>query len=148
MSLNVSNQYLNTMKNHYDISDTEFEVAFGHCTVPPDVFNHEAHLRLAWIHISKYGVARAEMNIQEQLEAYVDYVGGKDKYNITLTIAAVRVVNHFIRRSTSHTFGDFIAEFPELKFDFKRLIGSHYSFDVFNSQKAKIEYLEPDLLPF
>ena len=39
-------------------------------------------------------------------------------------------------------------EFPRLKNNFRELISSHYGFDIYNSEKAKMKYLEPDLLPF
>ena len=121
------------MDSHFDMSDSEFENAFENCKVPPALFNHEAHLRLAWIHISKYGLEVAEENIQQQLNRFVAFVGASDKYNKTLTIVAIRAVGHFFRKSTSHNFSDFLQEFPQLKAEFKPLIESHYSFDIFNS---------------
>jgi len=37
-------------------------------------------LRLAWIHIRKYGVGTAVENICQQLKDYVKTVGAEDKY--------------------------------------------------------------------
>jgi len=71
-----------------------------------------------------------------------------DKYNKTLTIAAIKSVSHFIQKSKSENFQDFIQEFPRLKNNFKSLIAQHYQIDIFNSNKAKSEFLKPDLLPF
>ena len=136
------------MEVHYKLSDTEFEKHFIACKLDPSIFSHEAHLRLAWIHIHKYGMEQAVENIQTQLQNFVASAGAVDKYNTTLTIAAVRAVGHFIEKSNTTNFKDFIKEFPQLKNNFKALIESHYSFDVFNSLKAKTEFLEPDLQPF
>lgn len=136
------------MENHFELSDIDFEKQFANCTLDPSIFSHEAHLRLAWIHIYNYGIKQAEMNIQAQLEKFVAFVGEKDKYNRTLTIVAIKVVHHFMLKSNAENFTDFINEFPQLKSNFKQLIESHYSFDIFNSVKAKTEYLEPDLLAF
>lgn len=136
------------MEKHYELKDAEFEEQFANCTLGASIFSHEAHLRLAWIHITNHGIEQAEKNIQEQLQNYVDFVGATDKYNKTLTIAAVKAVGHFMRRSGSDNFKDFITEFPQLKNNFKALISSHYSFDIFNSQKAKTQFLTPDLHPF
>ena len=136
------------MEKHFELTNTAFEKQFATCKLDPTIFSHEAHLRLAWIHIMKYGLEQAEENIQAQLKNFVEFAGATDKYNKTLTIVAIKAVNHFVRRSRSNNFKDFITEFPQLKKDFKTLIDRHYSFNIFNSQKAKIEFLKPDLLPF
>ena len=136
------------MKQHFELTDIEFEKQFISCKLPPALFNHEAHLRLAWININKYGLEQAQQNVQTQLENFVKFNGESDKYNKTLTMAAVMIVNHFIQHSVKENFLDFMLEFPKLKTGFKELIQSHYSFDIFNLEKAKKDYLMPDLLPF
>ena len=136
------------MKTHYDFSDTAFEQAFQDRTLAPELFNHEAHLRLAWIHLTKYGEAKAIQNICAQLVAYVAALGAEDKYNKTLTIAAIKAVNHFIQKVPIDNFQDFIATHPRLKYNFKDLMSAHYGVDIYHSQLAKTTYLEPDLLPF
>ncbi|TMU55338.1 hypothetical protein [Flagellimonas algicola] len=130
------------------LSDNAFEIAFENCKVPPSQFNHEAHLRLAWIHIQKYALETAIGNVCTQLRTYVEHLGATDKYNTTLTVASIKMVNHFMGKSNSNNFPDFMIEFPQLKTRFKELIGAHYAVDIFNSEQAKKKYMEPDLLPF
>ena len=132
--------------NHNQLSDFEFTKQFIKGTLNPKVFNHEAHLRLAWLYIDQSGIKQAEEDIQNQLQNFVEIVGAKDKYHKTLTIVAIRIVNHFMQKSKSNNFADFINEFPQLKFEFKELVNTHYSFNIFNSAKAKTEFLKPDLL--
>ena len=134
------------MQNHLELSDLEFEKQFRECELNPKAFSHEAHLRLAWIHIHKYGLTQAVENLQTQLEKFVANIGAKDKYHKTLTVVAVQAVNHFMEKSGSDNFEDFIKEFPQLMNNFKGLINSHYSFDVFASEKARKEYIAPDVL--
>ena len=136
------------MQLHQHFSDSEFEQLFETCQMDPTAFSHEAHLRLAWIHVKKYGQSLAIKNICDQLLQYVEYLGAKDKFNITLTIAAIKAVNHFIQKSASDNFQDFINEFPRLKFNFKELMQCHYQIDIYNLQSAKQQFHEPDLLPF
>jgi len=133
---------------HYKFSDEEFVKQFSNCSLKPEIFNHEAHLRLAWININSLGLKDAEEKIQSQLQNFVAFVGVKDKYNTTVTVVAMKVVHHFMKKSKSNNFKDFIVENPQLKKNFKGLIDSHYSFDIFKSTKAKFEFIEPDLLPF
>lgn len=136
------------MEKHFELTDLEFEKKFKNRTLNREIFSHEAHLRLAWIHITKYGEEAAIQNICSQLITFVEFVGARDKYNQTLTIAAIKTVCHFIKKSRSDTFQDFISEFPRLKYNFKDLMNFHYKFDIFNSEKAKKEFLEPDVVPF
>jgi hypothetical protein len=136
------------MEHPAESSDDLFEQQFKDCTLDAATFNHEAHLRLAWIHIKKYGEEAAIKNICAQLIAFTQSLGAEDKYNKTLTIAAIKAVNHFINKSIDDTFDQFIASFPRLKNNFRDLIASHYSADVYIMETAKKQYLEPDLLPF
>lgn len=136
------------MEKHFELSDTEFEYTFRTCRLNPANFSHEAHLRLAWIAIDRYGIEKAEKSIPEQLQKFVAFVGVKDKFNMTLTLAAIKAVRHFMLKSETDNFKDLIAEFPRLKYNFKELMDAHYGFDIYNSKRAKTEFLEPDLLPF
>jgi hypothetical protein len=135
-------------EKHLDLSDNEFEKQFINCELSPDIFSHEAHLRLAWINIKKYGIMKAETNIQRQLRKYVTSVGAESKYNTTLTLAASKAVHHFMLKSESNDFQEFMIEFPRLKNNFRELMSCHYGFDIYNSEKAKMKFVEPDLLPF
>ncbi|MCE2613689.1 hypothetical protein LVD13_11960 [Flavobacteriaceae bacterium D16] len=136
------------MEEHYKLSDQEFEEQFISCTMDPLIFSHEAHLRLSWLYLRKYGLNTTESMVQDQLKQYVTSLGAEEKYHTTLTVAAIRVVDHFISRSKSDNFKDFISEFPRLKMNFRELINAHYGFDIYSSEKGKAQYLKPDLLPF
>ncbi|WP_338876731.1 hypothetical protein WBJ53_13840 [Spirosoma sp. SC4-14] len=136
------------MKTHSALTDPEFEQQFARCLLDPSLFSHEAHLRLAWIHIHNYGVGQAIENITQQLQSFVAALGASDKYNETVTVAAIRAVYHFMLNSNTDTFSDFILENPRLKFNFRELLACHYQTDIFSSERARKQYLEPELLPF
>lgn len=55
---------------HFDLSDEEFEEEFADCILNLSLFTHEAHLRLAYIHIKKYGQVMAVENICSQIKAF------------------------------------------------------------------------------
>lgn len=138
----------NSTETHEQFSDEEFCKQLSNYTLNPKLFSHEAHLRLGWLNIKKHGLQKAEERIQEQFKNYVTHVGAQDKYNLTVTIVAMKAIHHFMKQSETTKFKNFIAENMQLKTDFKELIGTHYSADIFNLEKAKIKFLEPDLLPF
>lgn len=133
---------------HLDLADEEFLDQFKSCALSPELFSHEAHLRLAWLLIDKHGLELAIDQVCSQIENYVDHLGARDKYHKTLTVAAVQIVNHFYVQSESTNFIDFILENPRLKTSFKELIDSHYSSEVYHLEQARAKYFEPDLLPF
>jgi len=134
--------------SHLDLADEEFLDQFKSCALSPELFSHEAHLRLAWLLIDKHGKEVAINQVSGQIENYVDHLGARDKYHKTLTVAAVQIVHHFYEQSESTNFDDFILENPRLKTSFKELINSHYSSEVYNLEEARVKYFEPDLLPF
>ena len=136
------------MESHVTLSDAEFENQFAVKTLHAELFTHEAHLRLAWIHIQKYGVESAIGNLTSQIKNYANSLGAADKYHETVTIAAIRAVYHFMLRSTDSNFNDFIRNNPRLRNNFKELLNAHYTTDIFHDEHAKKNYLEPELLPF
>ena len=136
------------METHFDLTDSQFTNLFESCELDPALFTHEAHLRLAWIYIRKYGVEKAIGEIQSGLRNYVESVGAKDKYHATLTVAAMKIVYRYMQQSETGNFRDFISRYPRLKNNFRDLIDRHYGVDIFSSEKARLEYVGPDLLPF
>jgi len=136
------------MEKHKELNDCEFETQFENCTFDSHIFSHEAHLRLAWIHIKKYSLEKACQNICEQILLFDKTHDKGEKFHTTLTIASLKIMYHFMKKASSETFQGLLEEFPQLKTAFKELIDTHYSFDVYNSEQAKKEYLAPDLVIF
>jgi hypothetical protein len=136
------------MHTHLALTDLAFEEQFARHEISPSIFSHEAHLRLAYIHIEKYGIALAVENICAQLKSFVAFLGVPEKYNETVTIAAIKMVYHFRSKSTANNFQDFIRENPRLKNNFHDLLSQHYTVDIFTAEKAKKMFLIPDLEQF
>lgn len=134
--------------DHFKYSDAEFLKHFADFTLEPILFTHEAHLRLAWLYINLYGAERAAVLICNQIKAFDRKFGDGSKFNKTVTIASVFIVNHFMEKSLHKDFELFLEEFPRLKTNFTDLIGSHYKINIFTEKRAKKEYVEPDLLTF
>jgi CRISPR/Cas system-associated endonuclease/helicase Cas3 len=136
------------MENHYQLSDEQFLLALETATLNPKLFSHEAHLRFAYLLIYNHDIDKAIDICCKQIRDYANSLGAKDKFNKTVTIAAVKAVYHFMLRSETENFKDLIKEFPRLKNNFRDLLSQHYGIDIFNSEIAKSSFLEPDLLPF
>jgi hypothetical protein len=131
-----------------ELTDNEFERQFADCTLDPGTFTHTSHIRLAWIHVRKYGIEQAIENLNTQIARYDGVHGDGTKFHKTLTVAAVYVVNHFACKSSTTGFDDFIMEFPRLTTGFRALIALHYSDHRLAHPEAKTKFVEPDLQPF
>ena len=136
------------MKGHFVFDDTEFELQFENGTLSPKLFSHEAHLRLAWIELRRLGESAAVDSVCDLIRNYVIALGVKEKFNLTITVAAVKMVNHFMQRSEAETFEALLEAFPVIGEDFKGLMRQHYSFDIYHNAEARKTFLSPDLAPF
>ena len=134
------------MKHHRQLDDQAFKCSFEGRTLLPEVFNHEAHLRLAWIYLEELGVEQTQLTFPRQLRAYVSYLDAEDKYHETLTRMAIRAIEHFRQKSPGISFYELLNVYPALSSDFKNLINSHYTFDLFALERARSEFVAPDIL--
>ncbi|WP_228237377.1 hypothetical protein [Allomuricauda sp. M10] len=130
------------------MTDFEFVHLFETGHLPPSLFTHEEHIRLAYIYLKNFGEESAIDKCCGGIREFDRLHGDGTKFHKTLTVASVKAVHHFMKKSKSTTFDDFIVEFPKLKTSFKLLLDQHYAFDLLKSVKAKSEYVAPDLIPF
>ena len=134
-------------EKHELLTDQQFEEQFKDCTLPPVFMTHEAHLRLAYIHIKKYGIKKAVKNLTTQIAKFDFEVGDDTKFNKTITVASIKVMNHFIDKAKAVDFRGLLSEYPRLKNNFRGLLKMHYKTDIFRSVTAKRKFIKPDL-PF
>ena len=132
-------------EKHHLLTNDEFEEKLENCTLPATYFTHEAHLRLAYIHIKKHGVKQAIKNVSRQIINFDAKYGDGNKFNKRLTIASTKVVEHFMNKTTAADFKGMLLEFPLLRSNFCDLLKKHYKLDFFKKEKEE-DYLEPDLI--
>ena len=134
------------MRSHMLPGRRNFHSAFEGCTVAPSQFNHEAHVRLAYVYLAEGTVDSAVEKMRDALLNFLDHNRiPRSKFHETLTRAWVLAVRHFMDKSPSESAGDFIAQNPEL-LDSKIML-THYSASVLFSEDARASFVEPDLDP-
>lgn len=99
-------------ERHRLLPDEAFVRAFTACTLEPGLFSHEAHLRLAWILITRHGLMKASEMLCRLLKEYDRVYGDGTKFDSDLTLAAARTVDRFQKRSRSASFTDFLKDNP------------------------------------
>ena len=100
------------MKDHNELSDEEFEKEFSECKMPEEDFTHEAHLRLAWIYIHKYGARKAVDKVNVDLVRYTIFLGAEHIYNKTVTSAAVKLWIIFLKNKKENPLVNCLLNFP------------------------------------
>ena len=126
--------------------DRHFRAAIEACEVPPSQFNHQAHVRLAYVYLAEYGVNTATDKMRAALLTFLQHHNiPASKFHETLTRAWVLAVSHFMDRSTSTSAADFVAK-NQVLLDSKIML-THYSASVLFSADARASFIEPDLDP-
>ncbi|MDX9751099.1 MAG: hypothetical protein RBT71_08485 [Flavobacteriales bacterium] len=139
---------MDALEPHRQLADADFILQFTECRLPPEHFTHEAHLRLAWVHLTQVGLQRAITRVRADLRRYTRHVGAEAKYHDTLTTAAVHAVDHFQRQRPMGDFASFIEAHPALMTNFKGLLATHYDPELLATAEARANYVAPDRQPF
>lgn len=129
-----------------DSSRTAFDELMAEVMRDASRFGHREHVKLTWLAIGRFGIARAGELIADGLHRTARYAGAPQKFNATMTRAWVEAIGHHLGDSGHQDFDDFLADNPGL-LD-KRLLRSHYSSGTLASRAAREGWVPPDLLPF
>lgn len=116
---------LSDVIHHLELTDNEFETNFEKLTLSASLFTHEAHLRLAWIHLRRYAKHKAFENITRQLAQFTRYVGMENKFDETLTIASTNMIYSLMNEWPVNDFANFILRYPRLSSEFKSVLKEH-----------------------
>jgi hypothetical protein len=135
------------MKHQLSRADSDFRSAFETHLVSPSQFNHEAHVRLAYVYLVEDDVETAVDRMRQALMNFLEHNNvPRSKYHETLTRAWVLAVRHFMNRSGPRdSAAEFVEANPEL-LDSKIML-THYSAEVLFSAEARASFIEPDMDP-
>ena len=119
------------------LSDKELLKQIENCSLAPELFTHETMLRLAWILIQKHGLEVAIVKSIHIKEKYFKTALKSDKFNITLTRAYAEILYYFMKKSKTDNFDKLLREFPRLKFDFQKLVKTHYGYNILKEHRTE-----------
>lgn len=134
------------MTSHYKTDDEirALVSAFEACSFHPSEFRHYQHLTVAlWYvwHLSPdEAIAKMTTGIRRLAETY-----GKMGYHETVTLFWLRIVSNFVAAHRPKTSLTAIANALIDSCNDKDLIGQFYSPELLATDKAKTEWVEPDL---
>lgn len=129
------------------LSDEDFLSAFNDCSAPPSAFNHEGHVRIAWIHLQRYPLAQAIRLTCDGIERFANHLGAPDKYNRTLSEALMRIMASLGAADTRLSWDGYLSKNRELIEDAQQLLGRYYSNELLTSKAARTTFMQPDISP-
>nr|WP_309685768.1 hypothetical protein [Armatimonas sp.] len=123
------------------MTDEIFLAAFEDTSLPRYEWTYTAHVRMGFLYLSRLPYAEAEASIVTGIQRYNAAKGNPTGYHHTITIAFAKLI---AVRLTGSDWPAFLAANPDL-LTFA-CIQKHYSTEVIKSNKARAEFVEPDLL--
>lgn len=127
------------------MTDDEFLAAFEATTLPRPAWTHEAHVRMAWLYLTRLPFDQAVQRARAGIRAYNAAQGNHTGYHDTVTVAFVRLIA--ARLTAGEGFVAFLARNPDLLDRHRPSLGRHYSRATLESAAARERFVEPDLLP-
>ncbi|MEZ4668060.1 MAG: hypothetical protein R3E39_09100 [Anaerolineae bacterium] len=125
------------------MSDQEFLKHFEDGSLSS--FPHRQHIRMAWLYLRTHGLEGGTERIRSGIQHFAAVKGASTKYHETITVFWARVVYHAIQTlPPTDDYEVFISQHPQL-LD-QHLIERHYSRAVLGSERARREWVEPDLI--
>ncbi len=126
------------------MNDQEFLRAFEAHTLSE--FPHKSHIRMAWLYLRADGWEKGNIQIQNGIRDFAATLGASRKYHQTITMFWARLVQHAIEHQPDiNDFDRFLEKYPLLLNG--RVISFHYSATLIQSEEARNQWMEPDLLP-
>lgn len=132
------------------MNDAELLAAFEGCSLPDELWDHRAHVRVASMYSSRFSLQEANDRMRSGIKAYQRARKITDAlergYHETLTLAFMQLVYVAVRQTGPHASSlEFCEAHPEL-LD-KRILRRFYSKEQITTWQAKAEFVEPDLAP-
>src|ERR1700741_4084003 len=124
----------------------EFIRSFEDLSIDPSVFDHQHHVLMTWHYLNFYPFEVAEQKIFSGLTNLTRHLGVYDtKYHQTITYAYVKLIHSAIKKDPNRNWETFKNNNPNVFKPVRELMKEHYSFDVFESNEAKLYKMDPDL---
>ena len=125
--------------------DLRFREDFESGRLSPALFDHRAHVGLAYVYLAGSDVEAAVVRIRDGLRTFLAHHGiDPAKYHETMTRAWILAVRHFMELSPeAESADDFIDKNPRLLDG--TIMLTHYSVGLLFSPEARARFVEPDL---
>jgi len=133
------------MNHSLSVEDRIFRDEFEACRIAAGLFDHRAHIRLAYIYLAEHDPDAALALMRSALLGFLRHQQiDLSNYHETMTQAWILAVRHFMEISPACGSSDAFIECNPIMLD-SRIMMTHYSTEVMFSPEARTCYVEPDL---
>lgn len=132
------------------MDDNELARRFETADLTIDQWNHRRHVRAAWCLLNELPFDEALTKMRTGLKALLPVFGIGESltmgYHETITVAWFRIIADLMERYGGHENSqEFLSENTQLAS--KRVLRLFYSKDRLVSERARREFVEPDIVP-
>ena len=128
------------------MTDVELTRALERGEIANENFHHLSHLHVAWVYLSESSsVNEAAAKMRDTLRKFAASAGKAEKYHETITLFWVHLLGTIRRASFRQTLEQVVQAKPRLLE--KNFPLDYYSHEILFSDRARTEWVEPDLKP-
>nr|WP_294945265.1 hypothetical protein [uncultured Mucilaginibacter sp.] len=132
--------------SHHNLNNQEFLRQIETVTIDPELFNHEAHIRMAWLYLNEFEKDTALGRISAGIKGIdAKYAGGM-KYHHTITMVFANSMVALMQGKIHKTWQEFVAANAGIGIS-KSFLAEYYSDDLLYSEEAKAGFVMPDNKP-
>ncbi|OWK35539.1 hypothetical protein [Fimbriiglobus ruber] len=128
------------------MADDDFLAAFVSCMLPRADWTHAAHVRMAWLYLTRLPFDQALDRARTGIQRYNASLGNAAGYHDTVTVAFVRVIAARMSAG-AETFSAFRDRNPDLFDRTGAVLQTHYSQSLLDSEEARRQFVPPDREP-
>jgi hypothetical protein len=120
---------------------------FEACTLPREEWTHQAHLCVALWYLRRFPRAEATLRIRAGIQRYNASLGNTKGYHETITLSWIALLWEFLQTADPlRSLSDLVDEVTA-RYNRSDDLLRYYSREVLFSDRAKAEYVSPDLRP-
>lgn len=123
------------------MDDRDFIAAFEDCTLPPDLFPHRSHVRLAWLYLREHSLLETLNRYSTGIQRYAASLGATAKYHETITWAFLFLIHERMQHASHDSFEEFASANEDL---FGPILERYYSPAALSSDLARRTFVLPD----
>jgi len=116
-------------------------------SLEPDGFNHEAHVRVAWLLLEQFPFEQALQKFEAGVVDLASRAGVPEKYHATITRALMQLIAADLYGGALLCWQDYRDSGPAVLIDAKSALLHYYSAGLIFNEPARLKWCEPDLRP-
>jgi uncharacterized glyoxalase superfamily protein PhnB len=133
------------MAHHHTemLSDAEFLQQFDAGTLDLDAFDHEAHVRAAWLCLRAAPFREAVARLRRGLKRLAISAGQPQRYHETITVAYARLIHKQMRLLNDPSWQEFTAQSPDLLGPDLAAVRALYGQEALDAPESRKTFVPP-----